>query len=195
MTKENLTTESTINLLANRRSATARELTEPGPDAGEIQTLMQIAARVPDHGKLAPWRFIVVREGRGAPLGKALADAYRQAEPEVTEQKIEKMQASFASSPVVVCVVSKAGDHPKIPEWEQVLSAGAVCQNLLVGAAALGFGAQWLTGWCAYSPQAAAVLGLGAGERVAGFIHLGTSQQIMPDRVRPALGEIITDWS
>lgn len=187
-------TDPSVEMLLRRRSTMARLLAEPGPGHAEMETLLRIASRVPDHGRLAPWRFIVARDGQCAALGVALSQARQKAEPDAPEDRIEQVRRIFSHAPVVVCVVSKAGEHKNIPEWEQILSAGAVCQNLLVGATAMGFTAQWVTGWSAYNPAAAKVLGLEDGERVAGFIHLGTVEEALPDRVRPELGDIITDW-
>jgi nitroreductase len=147
---------------------------------------------VPDHGKLVPWRFVVlVGEGRKR-MADTLALRLRAAVPPVAEDQIEKERSRFANSPVIVALVSRAGPHPKIPEWEQVLSAGAVGMNLLHAANAIGFGAVWLTGPFAYDRGAMEALGLAPHERIVGFVHIGTPLQPQEERPRPALSDIVT---
>jgi len=178
--------------LQHRRSVPARWLAEPGPSRDEIDTLLTIAARVPDHGKLAPWRFIVIEgEGRHR-LGEALAQAFLADQPEADAEKVALERGRFAQAPLVVAVVSRVVPHVKIPDWEQVLSAGAVCMNLLHAATALGYGAVWLTGWAAYDRRILDALGLAPEERIAGFIHIGTATEAPADRARPALADIVT---
>src|SRR5690606_4768673 len=156
-------------LLKTRRSPNIPDLREPGPDESQLETLLSIAARVPDHGKLAPWRFLVLTKAGRAQLAEPLAACFRKDHPQATPDQIEKERARFANSPLIVAVISRAVPHPKIPEWEQVLSAGAVCMNLVTAAHALGFGANWVTGWPAYGRSCQALLGVGANERVAGI--------------------------
>ncbi|MFC3692048.1 nitroreductase family protein [Chenggangzhangella methanolivorans] len=185
----------TIELLAARRSVPANALSEPGPSDAELEQILTLASRVPDHGKLAPWRFIVIAgEGR-AELGRRLAELLRETDPSVSEARLGAQSACFSQSALVVAVVSTAAPHVKIPEWEQELSAGAVCMNLSVAANALGYGAQWLTGWAAYEPRARELIGLAPQERVAGFLHLGTPTERLPDRPRPEIAKITTRWS
>jgi nitroreductase len=183
-----------LELMAARRSTPANALAEPGPDAAELDRILTLAARVPDHGKLIPWRFIVIEGEARAELGRRLAGLMAQLEPDAPERRIAAQGACFSQSAVVVAVVSRAAPHVKIPEWEQQLSAGAVCMNLSLAANALGFGAQWLTGWAAYEPRAREIVGLSADERVAGFIHIGTPTERLTDRPRPDLAEIVTRW-
>lgn len=183
-----------IDLLSTRRSAPVTGLGEPGPSAAQLEQILTIAARVPDHGKLAPWRFIVIEGDARAALGRKLLEAMKDAGADVPAAKIEAQAASFSQAAVTVVVVSRAGPHVKIPQWEQELSAGAACMNLLLAAGALGYGAQWLTGWAAYQPKAREVLGIEPAERVAGFIHLGTPTERWTDRPRPDLAEIVTRW-
>jgi nitroreductase len=171
--------------LAHRRSVTSRQLTDPGPDEAMLQHILTIAARVPDHGKLAPWRFVILTGDARQRLGNELADLRAKLDPDAPAERIAKDREQFAHAPVVVMVVSTAAPHAKIPEWEQVLSAGAVCLNMLHGAEAQGFAAQWLTGWGCYNDEARAALGLSAAERIAGFIHIGTPVQRPLDRERP----------
>jgi nitroreductase len=183
-----------IDLLATRRSVPAPNLVRPGPDERQLDTLLTIAARVPDHGKLTPWRFILI-EGEAVQrfseklAGFVLADA-----PDAPEARIEAEKRRFCA-PLVVAVVSRAGAHPKIPEWEQILSAGAVCMNLSHAATALGFGSQWVTGWAAYDARVHALLGLSADERIAGLVQIGTPNLKPEDRPRPPLADIATRWS
>lgn len=184
---------SATDLLLRRRSVPAFTLREPGPRPAQIETLLTAASRVPDHGKLAPWRFILVEGEARARLADKLAEA-ALAEPNADAQKIAEDRKRF-DAPLIVVVVSRAGPHVKIPEWEQVLSAGAVCMNLILAAHAEGFAANWLTGRAAYDRSAATVLGLADAERVAGFIHIGSAVEVPPDRPRPPLEEIVSRWT
>ncbi|SFK14429.1 nitroreductase family protein [Methylocapsa palsarum] len=184
----------TIKLLKVRRSAPAANLRHPGPDARELQTLLEIASRVPDHGKLAPWRFIVFQgEGRDR-AGKIAADAYLEGNPDADARRLEAESKRFSLAPLVIGVVSTASAHEKIPEWEQMLSAGAVCMNIIVAANALGFSSVWLTEWCAYDRTFLGRIGLADAERIAGFIHIGRVEAAREDRPRPALGDIVTEF-
>jgi len=184
----------TLNLLENRRSAPALVLQSPGPDRAELTGLLTVAARVPDHGKIVPWRFIVFEGAARAAAGDIIADVYAGANPGAEAKRLEIERKRF-SAPVVVAVVSRAGLHPKVPEWEQVLSAGAVCMNLTVAANALGFASCWLTEWYAYDRDVLTRLGLADHEKIAGFIHIGTAPGPREDRVRPDLSEIVTYFS
>lgn len=169
----------TLDLLARRRSTKAIALAEPGPDAAQIDALLRLGARAPDHGKLGPWRFIVMAgEGR-ARAGAAVAAAM----PDAPDPAFEA--ARFSRAPVVIGVVSTAAPHAKIPEWEQVLSAGAVCYNVLLAAHAMGFAGCWLTEAPTYDERARAALGLAAHERIAGFIYLGSAAAPAIERERP----------
>jgi nitroreductase len=183
-----------VDLLATRRSVVAQNLGPPGPSEAQLQTLLTLGARVPDHGKLEPWRFVTFTGGERQAFGDILASTYKNANGEGDAEAVEFERARFLRAPVVIAVISKAAPHPKIPEWEQVLSAGAVCQNLLVAAAALGFAAQWLTEWYAYDEQIAGALGLTPGERVAGFVYLGTAQTPPKPRPRPDMAQVVKSW-
>ncbi|WP_230532448.1 nitroreductase family protein [Microvirga roseola] len=181
-----------LSRLLSRRSVPPRWLGEPGPSAEEVETLLTIASRVPDHGKLVPWRFILIEgEGRNR-LGEVLASAYRADNPQAGEEALATERERFAKAPLVVAVVSWVAPHAKIPDWEQELSAGAVCMNLLSAATALGYGASWLTGWAAFDRRVLDALGLKTGERIAGYIHIGTAKEIPSDRERPSLSDIVT---
>jgi nitroreductase len=185
--------ETLKSYLNRRRSTPAMQLSEPGPERGEIEAMLTIASRVPDHGKLAPWRFIVfagpVRERVGRDLVRICASR-----GDLSEKEVEIEATRLTRAPVVIAVVSKAGDHPKIPEWEQILSSGAVCLNLFMAANAHGYGANWLTEWYAYDAAAKVALGVAPEERIAGFLHIGTPSMQPADRPRPELSDIVT-WA
>jgi nitroreductase len=175
--------------LARRRSASALTLVEPAPDRATLEELLSLAARVPDHGKLAPWRFIVLQRPDKAAFAERLERLAQARGDARATAKLSKLKAP----PLGVAVVSSpvAGE---IPEWEQLLSAGAVCTTLLYAAQALGFGANWITDWYAYDPEACALLGLAAHERVAGYIFLGTAREAPLERERPVLAPLVSDW-
>lgn len=183
--------ERAIDLLLTRRSA--KTFLTPGPTPNEVETILKAAARAPDHGKLFPWRFILF-EGEARPrFGAMLVEVLRRAET-VSPEREARERARFERAPLVVGVVSRVRTDLPIPEWEQVLSAGAVCQNMLLAAQALGYAGNWLTEWYAYHPDVAAALGLSAGERIAGFVHIGRAQDGRPDRPRPDLSAIVTRY-
>ncbi|MDQ6702833.1 MAG: nitroreductase [Pseudomonadota bacterium] len=182
----------TIALLRARRSAPPAAMSGPGPTRQETEILLGLAARVPDHGKLAPWRFIVF-EGEGrARAGAIVAEIYAKAHPGEDDRRVEAERKRFSLAPLVAGVISRAGPHLKVPEWEQILSAGAVCMNLMVAANALGYASIWLTGWYAYDRAVLARLGIAENERVAGFIHIGHADEPREDRPRPLLADIVT---
>jgi nitroreductase len=181
-----------VNYLATRRSVPAFQMRGPGPDTAEIETILKLASRVPDHGKLAPWRFIVFRGGERERLSLALSRIARADKPDMSEEMIRVEETRLSRAPVVIAVVSRAAPHVKIPEWEQIMSAGAVCLNLLMAANATGYVSNWLTEWYAYDERAHAILGINPGERVAGFIHIGSSDFVPGDRPRPDLADIVT---
>src|SRR5689334_23253681 len=181
-----------IDLLTSRRSVKPIELNGPGPTADELSTLLTIASRVPDHGKLTPWRFIVFEGDARLKAGAKIAEVFRQNRPDATADQIEAESRRFALAPLVVAVVSRAGPHVKIPEWEQVLSAGAAATSLVFAAHALGFAANWLTGWYAYDRRVLEALGLAPNEKIAGFVHIGRPAKPIEDRPRPPLDQIVT---
>jgi len=184
-----------IELLSIRSSFKAVELKAPGPSAAEIDKLLSIACLVPDHGKLTPWRFSVFEGDARLAAGSAIATAFRAKYPDAKPENVEFERRRLAHAPLVVGVVSRAGPHVKIPEWEQVLSAGAAAMNLVLAAHALGYGASWITGWYAYDRGVLDALGLAPHERIAGFIHIGTPAGPAQDRPRPPLSEIATRFS
>ena len=181
-----------LKLLQTRRSLKPIELIGPGPSPAEIETLLTIASRVPDHGKLAPWRFIVFEGEARLAAGQAIETAFRAKYPDAKPDQLDYERKRLARAPLVIAVVSRAGPHVKIPEWEQVLSAGAAAMSLVLAAHALGYGANWITEWYAYDRAVLDALGLKDNEKVAGFIHIGTPQQAPEDRPRPVLAEIAT---
>ena len=179
-----------IDLLLTRRSGSAKAMEGPGPNKKQLAQILQAGARVPDHGKLFPWRFIVF-EGKGRErAGDIFADVM-EAEGE-REKQVEEERGRFLRAPVVIGVISSARELHKIPVWEQELSAGAVCQNILIAATALGFVANWLTEWYAFHPVVKEKLGLKPGERVAGFIYIGTARDELEERPRPDMEKIVT---
>ena len=187
----NVSVPQTLDLLLSRRSGSAKEMKGPGPDAAQLRTILAAGARVSDHGKLTPWRFIVF-EGEGrARMGEILAECV-QIERDNSPQRVAQEKLRFLRAPVVVAVVSRARDAIAIPMWEQQLSAGAACQNIVLAAHALGFVANWLTEWCAYSPLVLSRIGLAPGERIAGFIYIGQPANTLEERVRPDLDAIVT---
>ncbi|WP_294536548.1 nitroreductase [uncultured Rhodoblastus sp.] len=182
----------TIRLLERRRSVPPAHMRGPGPDEAQLQTLLTLAARVPDHGKLAPWRFILF-EGEGrARAGEILAEIYARREPEAEAQRIETERNRLLRAPLVVAVVSRAAPHVKIPLWEQEMSAGAVCMALTIAAASMGFRTAWLTEWCAYDREVLARFGVAEHEKIAGYIHIGRLEAEIEDRARPVLADLVT---
>jgi nitroreductase len=180
----------TLDLLLARRSGSAKAMKEPGPSKKQLAEILKAGARAPDHGKLFPWRFIVF-EGKGrVRAGDILAEAM-EADGERAKQ-VEEERVRFLRAPLVIGVISSAREQHKIPVWEQELSAGAVCQNILVAATALGFVGNWLTEWYAYHPVVKERLGLKPGERVAGFIYIGMSKDELEERPRPEMDGIVT---
>jgi nitroreductase len=184
----------TINLLLQRRSVAPKDMCGEGPAPEHIEIMLRAAHRVPDHGKLGPWRFVVFTGDARRHFGKALGDIYQEDHPNSAVDLKSAQEQLFLRAPVIIAVISTAGPHVKIPEWEQVLSAGAACQNLLVAAHALGFKACWLTEWYSYHAKVKALLGLEVHHKIAGFIYLGNYPGVPEDRVRPPLEERVSYW-
>jgi nitroreductase len=180
-----------LAFLARRRSVSAQTLEGPGPKADEVETLLRLATRTPDHGKLFPWRFLLLDRQAKVVLVEQLSPlAANQADP----AKAQAVLAKLRRPPLTIAVVSKVTPG-KIPEWEQVLSAGAVCMNLLLAAEAMGYGANWITDWYAYDPAACALLGLGERERLAGFVHIGVAPEPPQERLRPEVKALAERWT
>ena len=178
-----------------RRSTPSRLLAEPAPDDAQLQRMLQVAVHVPDHGRLAPWRFITIRGAQRDKLGQVLARRSLERDPAAPAAVVEKDRMRFSQAPLVVVVVARLVRGHKVPEQEQLLSGGAVCLSLLQAADALGFGAQWLTGWAAYDTVVAQTLGLADNERVLGFIHVGTPADRGARTERPDPRTLLTELS
>lgn len=184
-----------IEFLLGRRSTMAGLLGEPGPDDEALDTILRAGARVPDHGKLVPWRFLIIRGKARKDLGQAMAAVFKSVNPEAGPERLDHERGLALRAPVIVAVISKPVRHPKIPVWEQELSAGAVCHNVLAAAIAMGYGAQWVTEWWAFDEGAARVLGLKRHERIAGFIYIGFHDEPLEDRRRPVMSDIVSEWT
>lgn len=185
---------SALALLKSRKSASVKAMAGPGPTRDQIDEILAIAVRVPDHGKLMPWRFILFEGKAREAFGQRLRQRWKALHPDHGAEALEFQQGFFLRAPVVLAVICKAGPHVKIPEWEQMLSNGAVCQTILFACAALGIDAQWQTDWPAYDREIARLLKLGAQERVTGFIYMGTSTVPLEDRPRADPKELLTVW-
>ncbi|MFO7339342.1 MAG: nitroreductase [Lysobacteraceae bacterium] len=184
-----------LELLDRRRSVPALQLGEPGPDEATLLRMLASAVRVPDHGRLVPFRFLRIQGPARAALGRFMAERLLQRDPQAPPSQVEKALHRFASAPLVLAVVARLQAGHKVPEQEQLLTAGCVCFALLQAAQACGFGAQWLTGWMAYDREVARHLGLAGNEQVVGFIHIGTPRQQAPERERPDPCQLLTDWT
>jgi nitroreductase len=188
----NLTGPTMLDLLLSRRSGSAKAMTGPGPSKEQLAQILRAGARVPDHGKLFPWRFIVFEEEGIKRFADILVDVLTQ--DGMNPSQIEEWRARTLSVPVAVGVVSCARELIKIPVWEQELSAGAVCQNMLIASHALGFVANWLTEWYSYHPIVKQKIGLKPGERMAGFIYIGMAKEELQERPRPDMDRIVSHF-
>ena len=191
-------TNALLAALLTRRSSSASGglLGAPGPDRDQLQQILTAAARVPDHKKLAPWRFVIFEGEARAKFGKVLAEVLQREDASPpSPARLEVEAGRFLRAPMVVAVISRVTPNPAAPEWEQILSAGAACQTLCLAANALGFCSNWITEWYGYSAGVRVALAMADNERVAGFIYLGTASQKLPDRDRPALDAIVSRWS
>ena len=186
----------TIDLLLKRRSVVAANITGPGPDAAALETILRAATRVPDHGKLAPWRIQVLQKEGQQRLGDLFADLFAKEIPEANEKQIEFERQRPQRAPVLLVVTSKIVKPHKIPELEQLLSGGAVCTNMLIAANALGFCAQWLTEWPAYRPEITRALGHDPEcDQIIGFVYIGTPVEPPTERPRPELDAVVSEWT
>lgn len=181
--------------LMHRRSVPSRQLGAPGPDAAQRRALFEAAMRVPDHGKLAPWRFLTIEGDARHRLGERLAIRAKTLDPNAPQAAIDKDRERFSFAPLIVAVIATPIEGHKVPVVEQLMSGGAVCFALLQAAQGLGFGAQWLTGWAAYDREILDGLGLAPHEQLLGYIHIGTAQGEVPERLRPALEAKLTAWT
>jgi len=186
----------TRSFLAQRRSTSKRTIVEPGPSPEQLDEILKIAARVPDHRKLEPWRFIVFEGEARSAFGAKLADVLGAQSSEIDPMALQEEHERLLRAPVVVAVVSSPVEDPKqTPIWEQELSCGALCYNLLLAARACGFAGSWLSEWIMFDEEVNTLLGLTAPERIAGFIYLGTSTAEPPERPRPDMSVKVTRWS
>lgn len=184
-----------IDFLKTRRSVKPREMTGSGPSSAELETILTIGARVPDHGKLAPWRFIIFEGDARAAAGEIFAKACEKEEREPPSHvRLDMERNRFLRSPMVIAVISSVKPRPGAPEWEQVLSVGALCFNMCLAANALGFGTSWISEWIAYSPTVREAFGLAENEKIAGFIYVGTPMEKPDERERPKIDLLITHW-
>ncbi len=181
-----------LELLKTRTSPKAQDLAEPAPNDRQLNEILSVAARVPDHGMMKPWRFIVLPKETRGPLAEKIAANFRAGNPNATDAEVEKQRARFGGSPLIVTVVCKVAPNPKVPDVEQLLSAGAACMNLLNAAHALGFAANWLTGWAAFDASSRELFGLAANEQIVGFIHIGTVKGEVFQRPRPDMAQIVS---
>jgi nitroreductase len=187
-------TSTPLSLLATRRSGKPRDLVAPGPDAEQLNAMIEIAARTPDHGKLAPWRFVIVPLDQRDRLAEVITTAYRAERPQAARLEIEALEQFAHQAPSLVVLLSSPRIDSHIPLWEQELSAGAAGMNLLHAAHAMGFAAGWLTGWSAYSDAVRDAFGA-APERIVGFLFIGSPAKQLEERPRPDLGKIISVWN
>ena len=186
-------TSSPLALLHTRRSGKPRDMIAPGPDATQLRAIMEAAIRVPDHGKLAPWRFVVIGDGQRDRLADLLTSAYRAEKPDAGRLEIEAMEQFARQAPTLIVALSSPVAGSKIPVWEQELSVGAACMNLLTAAHASGFVGSWLTGWPTYSDAVRDAFG-GAGDKIAGFIFIGSPARDLEERPRPDYDNVVTNW-
>lgn len=186
-------TSSALALLSSRRSGKPRDMVAPGPDAAQLRRILEVATRTPDHGKLAPWRFVIVGAEQRTALRDLLRRAYLDGKPDAGRLELEAIDQFAGQAPTLVVALSKPAHASHIPLWEQELSVGAACMNLLHAAHALGFVGGWLTGWASYSDMVRDGFG-GKDERIAGFIFIGSPSRPLEERPRPGYEAIVSDW-
>lgn len=186
--------EQVLTFLKQRRSTPIAGLGEPAPSQQDIDTILSIASRVPDHGRLAPWRFILYRGDARIKAGKLLAERAEEREGPLSESRREQELNRFARAPLVIGVVCSPRETERIPEWEQLLSAGAAAMQLCNAANALGYGSNWITNWYSGDEEGRRLLGLAPHERVAGFVHIGSNDKAVPERERPDLASVVSEY-
>lgn len=187
--------QDVLKFLSQRRSLLAKDMAEPGPTSVQIEQLLEIASRVPDHGRLSPWRFVLFQKAERAHFGTLLAEIFTQDNPTATDAQISFEKNRFMRAPLVMAVVATPVSETKIPEWEQYLTSGAVCQNMLIAANAMGFAAQWLTEWYAYHPRVIQALCLESHEKISGFLYIGTANIDPCERKRPDVAQLTQNFS
>ncbi|MEO1749695.1 MAG: nitroreductase [Pseudomonadota bacterium] len=187
--------ETVLQFLAQRQSIPLSMFKEPGPDQATLDRLFEIALRVPDHGRLEPWRLIVYRPGDALAIGEKLAARAVEMRGQLADADLEREKNRLNRAPLAVGVVSAVDESSHIPDWEQFLSAGAVCMNLVSAATAAGFAANWVTGWYSDDAKGRAILGLKPNERMAGIVHIGSSDAKIPERPRPAVATKVSAYA
>jgi len=194
-TRDDVLMNPVIDALLKRRSVVANEMHEPGPNPEQLDTILRAAHRVPDHGKLGPWRFVIFQGEARHDFSQKLHDIFQADHPEATD-KLKDFEASrFTRAPLVIAVISSPiVDHPKVPVWEQELTVGAVCMNINHAAHALGFVAQWLTEWYAFHDDVDKLLNLSESERIAGYMYIGSHTNQPKERVRPEVESRVSYW-
>lgn len=195
MTELNKRDAGMIDFLLSRRSTVARMMDGPGPNDADLRKILEAGMRVPDHGRLTPWRFIVIRDDARETIGNVIAASFKKNNPDAIEEQIEMEQERLTRAPVVVVVLSKVHKGHKIPEWEQVLSSGAACQTMLIAAQSMGYAAQWLTEWYAYDADVKAAVGAGSDDEIAGFVYFGNEMAEATERARPEYDAIVSEWA
>jgi nitroreductase len=183
------------DFLLSRRSIVVRDMIGPGPTDEDLEKILRAGMRVPDHGRLTPWRFRIIRGEAREKMGEILGAAYRKANPDCIDEQVEIEKERFTRAPIVVAVISHTNPEHKIPEWEQILSSGAACQNMLTAALGMGYAAQWITEWYAYNDDVKAALGAEPADRIAGYLYLGTLKETPKDRARPDYDDIVSEWT
>ena len=187
--------QETLELLMLRRSLTVKDMVHPGPNEEQLKQILEIGSRVPDHKKQVPWRFLTFEKSIRGKFGKILRTIFAKNNPKTNEKILDFEENRFLRAPLVIAVISTADkDNPKVPEWEQILTAGAVCQNILIASNAMGYASQWLTEWYAYDKVVLKKLNLNPNERIAGFIYIGTASKQPKERGRPDLANLVKKW-
>ena len=187
--------QETLELLMLRRSLTVKDMVHPGPSEEQIKQILKIGSRVPDHKKQVPWRFLTFEKSTRGKFGKILRTIFAKNNPKTNEKILDFEENRFLRAPLVIAVISTADkDNPKVPEWEQILTAGAICQNILIASNAMGYASQWLTEWYAYDKVVLKELNLNPNERIAGFIYIGTAGKQPKERGRPDLANLVKKW-
>ena len=187
-------TSSVLAFLKTRKSGSAKAMGAPGPSPDQLAEILSVAVRVPDHGKLTPWRFVLFEGAARGRIGDVFAARWKALNPTHGEDMVATQRGLFQRAPTVLVVVSRAAPHPKIPEWEQQQSAAAACANILMAASAMNFAAQWRTDWIAYDDEVTRAMGLVPPERITGVIYLGTASEPLEDRPRPDPMALLTRW-
>lgn len=184
-----------IDFLLSRKSVPISAIGEPGPSDADIETMIRVATHVPDHGRLTPWRFVLYRGKAREEIGEALVGLAEEREGPLSEGRRQQERTRLSRAPLVIGVISRPVSHERIPEWEQFLSAGTAAMSLVFAATALGYATNWVTNWFSADAKGRAILGLSPEERVVALVHMGTSKTEVPERPRPAIGDVLSNYS